>query len=268
MTRRAVLVAVALIPLWAVVLAGQARSVSLLKSVAGATRGSIPRETIRAALSYVGIPYVNGGISRSGLDCSGLVFRVLEDATGSGVPRGVGALFHECTVVSYPIHLGDLLFFDTVSRGPPRSASHVGIYAGGGRFIHAASEGNRTGVIVSRISDPYYHDRFLGARRVIPWRSPVLDVVLEDTAAHVTSDDPFPSRERMTIQVYNRMTGGGPMDLTILKDGTPVLETRIAPGAFGPAVIPLTPDVGVWDVVVSRLFKGRTLSRVTFAVEE
>jgi len=266
--RRASLPAVALILLSALALAGQARPASVAGGPSRAGRGSIPREMIRAALSYLGVPYVSGGVSRTGLDCSGLVFRALEDATGAGASRGVEALFHEGATVIYPIHLGDLLFFDTESQGQPRCASHVGIYAGSGRFVHAASEGSRTGVIVSRISDPYYRDRFLGARRVVPWRAPVLDVVLTDTAAHLASDDPFPSRERMTIQVFNRMTGGGPMDLTILKDGNRILQTRIAPGAFGPAVIPLTPAVGVWEVLVTRLFKGRELERVTFTVEE
>ena len=45
----------------------------------------------------------------------------------------------------------------------------------------------------------------------------------------------------MTIEVFNHMTGGGPLELTVLKDGRQVLAARIAPGAFGPAVIALTP---------------------------
>ena len=72
----------------------------------------------------------------------------------------------------------------------------------------------------------------------------------------------------MTIEVFNRMTGGGPMDLTIQKDGKQVLTTRITPSAFGPAVIPLVPDVGAWEVRVNRLWKGRELERMTFTVEE
>ncbi len=230
--------------------------------------GSIPRAAIHAALSYLGVPYVSGGMSRAGLDCSGLVYRVLQDSEGNAEPRGVEALLHEGTAVTWPIHLADLLFFDTESRGLPAVPSHVGIYAGDGTFIHAASRGSRTGVIVSRLTDPYYQYRFLGARRVLPWREPVLDVVLTDTAGRVISLSPFPSRERMTIRVFNRMTGGGPMDLTLLKDGRRVRATRIAPSAFGPALVPLTPEAGVWDVVVNRLFKGRELEHVTFTVEE
>jgi hypothetical protein len=229
---------------------------------------SVPRDAIRDAMTFLGAPYVSGGTTRTGLDCSGLVYRVLQDAAGMDVPRGVEALFHSGTPVTYPMHIGDLVFFDTETKGPPSVPCHVGIYAGRGRFIHAASEGSRTGVIVSPLDSPYYRERFLGARRIIPWRPPVLDVVLTDTPRELVTASPFPSREKMTIEVINRMTGGGPMDLTILKDGKNVFAARIAPGAFGPALIPLTPEAGTWDVRVNRLWKGRELERVTFTVEE
>ncbi len=229
---------------------------------------SLPREAVRAAMGYLGVPYVHGGATTHGLDCSGLVYRVLQDTEGIAAPRGVDALFHAGSSVTYPIHIGDLVFFDTESLAHPIIPSHVGIYAGNGRFIHAASEGSRTGVIVSSLDIPYYHDRFLGARRIIPWREPVLDVVLTDRAKELTTASPFPSREKMTIEVFNRMTGGGPMDLTVLRDGRQVLAARIAPGASRPAVIPLVPDAGTWDVRVSRLWKGRELERITFTVEE
>ena len=229
---------------------------------------SIPREAIQAALKLLGVPYVPGGISRTGLDCSGLVYRVLQDTAGMDVPRGVGGLFGLGTAVTYPMHIGDLVFFDTASEGSPSVPCHVGIYAGSGRFIHAASEGSHTGVIVSQLASPYYHDRFLGARRVIPWRPPVLKVVLTDIAAEAVTASPFPSNEKMTIEVLNRMTGGGPMDLSVVKDGKQMLTTRIAPSDFGPAVIPLVPDAGTWEIRVNRLWKGRELARMTFTVEE
>jgi len=271
--RGTILLALAMLPLPALALRGQAQPVSLTRAAtrpapARSSQGLIPREEIQAALGYLGVPYTSGGTSRAGLDCSGLVYRVLQDAQGVAVPRGVEALFRSGAAVMYPIHIGDLLFFDTQTQGSPVVASHVGIYAGSGRFIHAASQGSRTGVIVSWLSNPYYRDRFLGARRVVAWRQPVLDVILTDAPERVTSVSPFPSRERMTIRIFNRMTGGGPLDLTILKDGKRVLASRIAPGAFGPAAVCLVPDVGIWDVSVCRLFKGRELERVTFAVEE
>ncbi len=151
-----------------------ALSHSARQSSPGAARDdsvSVPREAIRDAMTFLGVPYVSGGITRTGLDCSGLVYRVLQDAAGMDVPRGVEALFRSGTPVTYPMHIGDLVFFDTETKGPPSVPCHVGIYAGRGRFIHAASEGSRTGVIVSPLDSPYYRERFLGARRIIPWRA-------------------------------------------------------------------------------------------------
>lgn len=238
---------------------------------------SLPREIIGDAMGYRGVPYVSGGDDRQGLDCSGLVYRAFFDTTGMSLPRGVWALFTSGIPVSYErreplesmvLHIGDLLFFDTQSTGAPRRPSHVGIYAGAGRFIHAASEGSRTGVIVSHLSNPYYSERLLGARRVIPWRAPTLDVYLTDSTEDITTENPFPSRERMTIRIFNHMSGGGPMDLSVFKDGTRVLASRIAPGTYKPSEISLTPDQGTWMVRVNRLFKGRELQSVTFTVEE
>ncbi len=111
---------------------------------------------IQAALSYLGVPYVHAGDTREGLDCSGLVYRVFFDTIGASLPRGVEGLFHETKASRYPLHIGDLLFFDTTSLLPPKSPTHVGVYIGEGRIVHAASEGPRTGVIVSALSDPYY----------------------------------------------------------------------------------------------------------------
>ena len=242
---------------------------------------SLPRDVIAAALSYRGVPYVHGGDTRGGMDCSGLVYRVFFDTTGMELPRGVEGLFHEGTMVgndpghepsqrsgSLVLHVADLVFFDTDSEGPPHVASHVGIYAGGGRFIHAASEGSHTGVIVSSLDNPYYSERFIGARRVVSWRTPALDVFLTDTTRELNTSSPFPSRERMTIRVFNRMSGGGPMDLIVERNGTRVLSARVAPGTFRPSEIPLTPDTGTWTVRISRLFRGREIQSLTFTVEE
>ncbi len=146
--------------------------------------------------------------------------------------------------------------------------THVGIYVGQGRVIHAASEGVRTGVILSSLSDPYYRQRFLAARRVFPWPEPRLAMVLTDDHASMAAGRSYPSREQLQIAVYNRMTGGGPMDLTVLRDGRPVLARRIAPALGRPALVDLAPDVGRWTVTVARILKGRLLGSLTFQVDE
>lgn len=127
-----------------------------------------PSETrdaiVAAAQSYEGSPYVYGGITASGFDCSGLVYRIFLQETGQAVPRTAYGLY----LWAEPIRLldiqpGDLLFFNTTG-----TISHVGIFIGDNRFIHSASEGPETGVIVSSLDEPYWKKRFAGAGRVLP----------------------------------------------------------------------------------------------------
>jgi hypothetical protein len=229
---------------------------------------SPPDNVVRGALAYLGVPYVSGGESHQGLDCSGLVYRIFHDEAGLDLPRGVQALYKSGPPAARPLHIGDLLFFDTSADTSPASATHVGVYAGAGAFVHAASEGSHTGVIVSALSNPYYKDRFLGARRFVQWREPILSLVVTDTDRSLVQASPFPSREELTIRVYNGMTGGGPLDLTVLKDGVRVREERISPSAQRASEISLVPDPGQWTVRVTRIFKGRELQNVSFLVEE
>jgi hypothetical protein len=228
----------------------------------------VPLGVVKAAMAYRGVPYVLGGDSRQGLDCSGLVFRVFQDVTGEELPRSVGSLFNAGTAASALLHIGDLLFFDTTGDASPKVPTHVGLYAGGERFIHAASEGASRGVIVSTLQSSYYRDKFLGARRLIKWRAPELPIILTDNFKLVVQTDPFPSREAVKICIFNGMTGGGPVDVAILKGEAEVLSRRVTPGARKPVEITIVPDVGQWTVRIGRIFKGRELERVTFVVEE
>lgn len=120
-------------------------------------------DIVNKALTAKGVNYVWGGNSlTSGVDCSGLVQQVYK-AFGIYVPRvtyqqiGVGA-----SVGASKLQPGDLVFFDTdpKKKGP----DHVGIYMGGGKFIHAPKTGDK--VKISSLTDSYYMSRFLGGRRV------------------------------------------------------------------------------------------------------
>ncbi len=116
-----------------------------------------------AARKALGVQYVWGGNSlTSGVDCSGLVQQVFKQF-GIDLPRvtyeqiGVGA-----SVQRNKMNVGDLIFFDTDrSKSGP---DHVGIYLGGGKFIHAPRPGRP--VMVSSITDSYYGDRLMGIRRI------------------------------------------------------------------------------------------------------
>jgi cell wall-associated NlpC family hydrolase len=111
------------------------------------------------ALRYVGVPYVWGGTSFDGVDCSGFVQAVFEH-NGISLPRTADSQFEVGRHVTMSdLEPGDLVFFETYAAG----ASHVGIYLGGGRFIHASSEGVR----IDALAEDYYALRYIGARRLI-----------------------------------------------------------------------------------------------------
>ncbi len=110
---------------------------------------------------YLGVTYRYGGQSNDGLDCSGFVVIVFNEL-GIKVPRTSAQQFtFGQPVERTDLQLGDLVFFNTTGQG----VSHVGIYLSEGEFIHAASNPGR--VIKSKLIEPYYAQRYLGARRVM-----------------------------------------------------------------------------------------------------
>lgn len=113
---------------------------------------------INTVESYMGVPYKFGGNSRSGTDCSGLVFIGLKSAgyNGSRLNAESVAKLGRFIGKKSSLQRGDLVFFKTSSK----LVSHVGIYTGSGKFIHAPSSGGK--VSTANVDDPYYFgDRFL-----------------------------------------------------------------------------------------------------------
>jgi len=129
------------------------------------------------AVSLVGSPYRPGGTSpETGLDCSGFVGHVFKQTTGVLLPRDSRAISESAQPLAQAeLQPGDLVFFNTLNR----AFSHVGIYLGDDRFVHAAS--SRTGaVMVSNLGDRYWRERFDGARRVVSaGQAPPLEVASE-----------------------------------------------------------------------------------------
>ncbi len=110
---------------------------------------------------YLGVTYVFGGTTPSGLDCSGLVYIVYQEL-GVQLPRMSRDQFKVGEAVELEdLREGDLVFFDTSGQG----VSHVGIYLSDGDFINAASNPGK--VMISNLSESYWDKRYLGARRVI-----------------------------------------------------------------------------------------------------
>ncbi len=129
---------------------------------APAREGLLGRELVLRALSLLGVDYKFGGNTpETGLDCSGLVRHVFREAAGLVLPRRAEEISRAGEVIKRDQLLpGDLVFFNTLRR----AFSHVGIYVGEGRFIHAPSTGGE--VRVESLSAKYWQRRFNGARRV------------------------------------------------------------------------------------------------------
>ncbi len=126
------------------------------------SRGSnyISRRVIQMSMQYIGVPYVFGGTTPSGFDCSGYVQYVFAHA-GISLPRTADVQYTVGTpVATSDLRAGDLVFFSTYTYG----ASHVGIYLGEGNFIHASSS---RGVMISGLGQSYYSSRYIGARRIL-----------------------------------------------------------------------------------------------------
>lgn len=130
---------------------------------ASATHQS-PQKVLSVAKAFLGIPYVWAGTQpTSGFDCSGYAYEVMR-LNGYEIPRMADEQFEKTARVKYKnLRPGDLVFFTTYLPGP----SHVGFYLGGGKFIHASSAAE--GVVISRLDQGYYKERFLGGGRPQGW---------------------------------------------------------------------------------------------------
>jgi cell wall-associated NlpC family hydrolase len=119
-------------------------------------------EALLVALMALGVDYRLGGRSgATGFDCSGLVAYVYEEAYGIRMPRTVIAQSETGVAVrAEDLEPGDLVFYDTLGR----PYSHVGIYLGEGKFVHAPKTG--TTVRVENLRSSYWTKRFNGARRI------------------------------------------------------------------------------------------------------
>jgi len=139
-------------------------AVFMLPAPASSAQGGadgIAAELVVRALALVDSPYRYGGRTPAGFDCSGFVGYVFAEASGLVLPRRsedivrLGDPLERDRLVA-----GDLVFFNTLGR----RYSHVGLYIGEGRFVHAPARGGR--VRVERISDPYWRARYNAARRL------------------------------------------------------------------------------------------------------
>lgn len=133
---------------------------SLDGSYNSASRGtsSLGYQIVESAYEQLGSPYVWGASGPDAFDCSGLITYVYGNH-GIYLPRTSSSQYYAGENISMEeLSEGDLVFFDTYG-----SLSHVGIYIGGGDFIHAGTDS----VVISSLYEGYYSDRYAGATRVL-----------------------------------------------------------------------------------------------------
>ena len=124
--------------------------------------GGKASELVMQAMGLLGVPYKRGGTSEEkGFDCSGFVRHMYEKSVGLVLPRRAEEQAKVTEEISRSeLKPGDLVFFNTLKR----TFSHVGIYVGDGKFIHAPRPGKA--VRVDDMREAYWQNRFNGARRV------------------------------------------------------------------------------------------------------
>lgn len=122
-------------------------------------------EIVAYAKKFLGVKYSYGGMSPKGFDCSGLTTYVFKNF-GINLDRSSSAQATKGTAVKKAdLKVADLVFF--TSPGRPSSVGHVGIYVGGGKFIHASSSRSSYKVIISDLTTGNYASRYLSARRYL-----------------------------------------------------------------------------------------------------
>ena len=137
-------------------------SIIALDATATGPTGGSRSEIVEQALSLINIPYRYGGSTPAGFDCSGLVRYVVKAVTGRELPRRTEDMSRVGRAIQRSELLpGDLVYFNTFSS----AYSHVAIYLGDGRFLHAPARGGR--VRIEGLDDRYWKTRYDGARRLI-----------------------------------------------------------------------------------------------------
>jgi len=127
-------------------------------AAAGSAGDAVGRQVLAVAADQLGKPYRYGGAGPRGFDCSGLV-QYAYGGAGITVPRTTTQQLRRARPVDR-LRPGDVVFF----RIEPPKISHVGIYAGNGRFIHAPSSGKR--VSYAELDDPYWRRRLVATGRL------------------------------------------------------------------------------------------------------
>ncbi|THF66248.1 NlpC/P60 family protein [Pseudothauera nasutitermitis] len=121
------------------------------------------QEIVLYALGLLDVGYQFGGRNpEAGMDCSGMVSYIVEQISGRRLPHNAAAIAERTRpIAATDLRPGDLVFFNTLNR----RHSHMGVYMGDGRFIHAPSSRGR--IRIERLDNPYFAQRIDGARTLL-----------------------------------------------------------------------------------------------------
>lgn len=154
----------------------------VLPAEAHATTPDAAAELVLAAMNFLDTPYLWGGTSaETGFDCSGFTRHVFATALGVSLPRRSAEQARApglARVARAELRPGDLVFFNTLRR----TFSHVGLYIGDGRFVHAPRRGAQ--VRVESLRARYWASRFDGGRRVAGWLPDATGDIRGEALAH------------------------------------------------------------------------------------
>lgn len=129
------------------------------KKAALADSRTVREKVYQQYQQWKGTKYRRGGLSKKGIDCSGLIYVTYLEKFGIALPRSTGLLSQVGKEVKRgDLRPGDLVFFKTGLK-----ARHVGIYIENGKFLHVST---RKGVTISKLTDYYWKDRYRSSRRV------------------------------------------------------------------------------------------------------
>ena len=166
---------------------------------------SAESELEQAAFNFLSTPYRFGGTSRRGIDCSSFVQQVFREVDVN-LPRSAREQFRVGTKIDRDdLQPGDLVFFRTYAKFP----SHVGIYLGDNKMIHASSRSRR--VVVTSLDLPYYRKRFIGAKRIT-----LLDDELPEENAEAELET-----GNLLVQPAESLKGSGNNNISLLKQELP-----------------------------------------------
>lgn len=133
-----------------------------VKDIDIASMTKAEKSLVNEATAWLGTPYKYGGNTRKGVDCSGFVYHVFRNSLDISLPRNSGKQHDYCRKISKKdLSTGDLVFFATTKGS--KKVSHVGLYVGDGKMIHASTS---RGVVCQNLSDDYYTRTFVGAGRI------------------------------------------------------------------------------------------------------